>query len=803
MQVAKQLLYLVTFLLIPALGFGQHSLEGKVFTSNGEPLENVAIVLMPDGIGVSSAADGSFLFENLSDGNYRLQLSFLGYGFLEKEIRIEGKNQDLSLVMNALAFTMDELVVRSTRATSRTPMTYSDLKAPEIAKQNLGTDVPFLLRWSPSAIVTSDAGAGIGYTGIRIRGTDPTRINVTINGIPLNDAESQGVFWVNMPDFSSSTESVQIQRGVGSSSNGGSAFGATINLNTSKVKEGAYAGINTTFGSFNTFRINVEFGTGLLKEGFTFDGRLSKITSDGYIDRASSDLDAYYLSAAYVGDRSLLRFNTFSGHEITYQAWNGVPADLIDDRETRTFNSAGAEKPGEPHDNEVDDYRQTHYQLIYNQQVSPFTNANISLHYTQGAGFFEQYKADQDLSNYGLNSSAEFENPDLIRRRWLDNDFYGFVYGFQHHKNKVDFTLGGGYNIYEGRHFGEVIWSEFAFGLDPSKPYYDNDARKTDFNIYGKLSYTLKPKLDAYLDLQWRRIGYEFLGFDLNGNNVTQTDDLSFFNPKAGLYYQVSEKSNAYASLAIANREPNRNDYVESSPQSRPRPERLYNVELGYKTGSEKSRLEVNAYYMYYEDQLAINGQINDVGAFTRTNIDESYRLGLELAGGFSISKTLALESGLTLSRNKVKTYEEFVDVYLSDGGYEQARILHENTDLSFSPSFMGNLGLVLRPSLGEKQDLELSLLGKYVGEQYLDNSSDSDNVLDPYFFSDLRINYTLKEFLGQEIAVTLLVQNLFDALYETNGWSYRYRLDEVQLLDRGYYPQAGRNFLLGLSLKF
>lgn len=804
----RQLLLLVVFYVFPLFAFTQSVIKGRVFTPDDGPLANVSVLLTPTDRGAVSSAEGEFRFEELEPGKYVLQLSYLGYQFKEETVWLEADEvREMRLTMVPSAFTLDEMVVRSTRSVENTPMTYTNLSKSDIEEQNLGVDVPYLLRWSPSAIVTSDAGAGIGYTGIRIRGTDPTRINVTINGIPLNDAESQGVFWVNMPDFASSTESIQVQRGVGSSSNGAGAFGATINLNTSRVREQAYAGINTSVGSFNTFKRNVRLGTGLLNDKFTIDGRLSRITSDGYIDRAISDLDSYYLSAAFVGEKSLLRFNTFAGHEITYQAWNGVPADLIDDRDTRTFNSAGTEKPGEPYENEVDNYRQAHYQLIYNQQLSGFTNANISLHYTKGSGFFEQYKADQDLASYGLPIPEEGISPDLVRRLWLDNDFYGAVYALQHQKNRVDLTLGGGYNIYEGGHFGEVIWSEFALGFDPEQPYYDNDARKTDFNIYGKLSYTLQPGLSTYLDLQWRRIGYEFLGFDLNGNNVTQTDDLSFFNPKVGLFYEISPASDAYLSLAVANREPNRNDYVESTPASRPRPERLYDLEAGYNWSGKRGRLEATLYYMYYQDQLALNGQINDVGAFTRTNIPESYRLGLELAAGFQVLDQLALEPGLTLSRNKVTSFTEFVDVYTSDGGYDQVQVEHENTDLSFSPSVLASIGLVFQPLKGlegmENYDLEFSLLNKYVGQQYIDNTSDPDNVLDPYFFTDLRVNFRLHEWLGREIGVTFLVQNVFDALYETNAWSYRYRFDGTPLLDQGFYPQAGRNYLLGLNVGF
>ncbi|MEM6377542.1 MAG: TonB-dependent receptor [Bacteroidota bacterium] len=807
MQLKWQLLAFGIFFIFSAQA--QNSIQGKIINTKNQTLTDVAVVLNPGNQGQTTDDQGNFSFSNLSEGTYNLQFSILGYASQEMKVQVGAQaSQSLNITLQPTAYAMDEMVVQATRAREKTPMAYTNVDKEDLETQNLGQDIPFLLRWTPSAIVTSDAGAGIGYTGIRIRGTDPTRINVTINGIPLNDSESQGVFWVNMPDFASSTESVQVQRGVGTSSNGGAAFGATINLNTGKVEEEASASINTSVGSFNTFRRNVQFSTGVLKDRFSIEGRLSKINSDGYIDRASSDLTSYYLSAAYLADRTMLRFNTFSGHEITYQAWNGVPADLVEDRETRTFNSAGLEKEDEPYENEVDNYRQTHYQMHLNHQFAPNTTGNLSFHYTQGMGFFEQYRADEDLADYGFTEIDQGDfRPDLVRRRWLDNDFYGTVFSLNVNPSKYNFTLGGGYNIYEGRHFGEVIWSELATGLSPEEPYYDNDARKTDFNLYGKLSYPFSTQLEGFLDLQVRQIDYEFLGFDVNGNNVTQDDQLTFFNPKFGFYYDFGQNTSAYASFGVANREPNRNDYVESTINSRPRPERLYDTELGFTQNWKKAAFTANAYYMYYRDQLALNGQLNDVGAFTRTNIDESYRLGLELNAGYQLSDAWRIDAGGTLSRNKVVAFDEFIDVFLDDGGSEQALVQHENTDLSFSPNVIASLGLTWAPFAGkegmENKDFNMSLLSKYVGQQYLDNTSDENNVIDAYFFSDFRLNFTLTDVLTKEIGITLLVQNVFDALYETNGWSYRFRSGGETFVDRGYYPQATRNFLLGLNLKF
>ncbi|NRB62259.1 MAG: TonB-dependent receptor [Saprospiraceae bacterium] len=807
--------FLRTLFVLVALGWcvslsGQCTIYGEVTGPDGEPLLGADIVIPALQLGAVADADGNYEIRNVPVGQHELSVSFLGYASYRQTVVItqtdQRKRVDIDLRPEALD--LGAVTVLSTRANNRTPMTFTNLDRADLTQQNLGQDAPFILRWTPSAVVTSDAGAGIGYTGIRIRGTDPTRINVTINGIPLNDAESQGVFWVNMPDFMSSTSDVQIQRGVGTSTNGAGAFGATINLNTSKVQQEPLAQVNASVGSFNTFKRNVQFGTGLLNDKFTIDGRLSKITSDGYIDRASSDLSSYYLSGAYVSDKALVRFNAFSGHEITYQAWNGVPAELVDDRDTRTFNSAGTEKQGEPYEDEVDNYRQTHYQLLYNQQLDGDWTTNVALHYTIGQGFFEQYKAEQDLADYGLETqTTNGELPDLVRRLWLDNDFYGGVFGANLEREQFTFTLGGGFHIYEGLHFGEIIWSELAEGLIPDERYYENDARKQDANIFARLNYELLPGLRTYLDLQYRGVSYDFIGLNRQGATVDQTAQLSFFNPKVGLQYEWDERTQAYASFAVANREPNRNDYVESTPDSRPQHEQLLDTEVGFKKSFDRGSLEATGYYMYYNDQLVLNGELNDVGASTRVNVDKSYRLGLELVGGYQINDQFRVEGTTTLSRNKINAFRQFVDVFLDDGGFTQEETLFENTDLSFSPSFIGAAEINWTP-IGAQQSssdriLSLSLMSKYVSEQFLDNTSDPNNVINPYFFSDFRIKYTLKNVFAQNIQFTALIQNVFDAMYETNGWSYRYQAGGESFLLRGYYPQAGRNFLFGISVTF
>ncbi|MCB0551884.1 MAG: TonB-dependent receptor [Phaeodactylibacter sp.] len=809
----KFVLAFFTGLLMLSTVQAQCVLSGQVSDKDGQPLVGANVLILETKQGSATNETGAYRIAGLQPGSYTLEVTYIGFEAAWRKVVIQAgqSQQELGIRLEPHAVQVDELIVRATRAGEKAPMTYTNLDAETIEKSNLGQDVPFLLRWTPSAVVTSDAGTGIGYTGIRIRGTDPTRINVTINGIPLNDAESQGVFWVDLPDFTSSAADIQIQRGVGSSTNGAGAFGASINLNTAQLRTQPYAEINGTVGSFNTLKGNLQFGTGLLKDKFTIDGRLSRITSDGFIDRATADLQSYYLSGAFMGKKSSLRFITFSGHEVTYQAWYGVPRDYLDNEELRAFNPAGTEKEGEPHDDEVDDYRQTHYQLLYNNQLNPQWNLNLALHYTMGEGFFEQYKADEPLADYGLDNvilgSEVISTTDLIRRLWLDNDFYGAVYGlnYQSPSRRLDATLGGGFHIYEGLHFGEVTWAEFASNSEKDQRYYENDARKSDFNIFTKFNYQLAPRLNAYLDLQYRRVGYDFLGFNRAGENVDQSVSLDFFNPKAGLYYELSPRSNAYASFAVANREPNRNDYVESTVDSRPEPETLYNTELGYRRNWNQAALAVNLYHMYYRGQLALNGEVNDVGAYTRINIDKSYRIGLELVGGVQLLPGLQLDANATLSRNRVDAFTEFVDVYDADFNWlAQEAIKHEDTDLSFSPDVITGAGLSYEAfRRNPRHDLAFSLLNKYVSRQYIDNTSDKENSIDPYTFSDLRIRYVFRPGFAREVALTLLARNIFDARFETNAWSYRYIYDGTVALDQGYFPQAGRNFLLGVSVGF
>ena len=687
---------------------------------------------------------------------------------------------------------LDEVVVRSTRANAKSAMAFTNVFQSELRKQNLGQDIPFLLNNTPSVVVNSDAGAGVGYTGIRVRGSDATRVNVTINGVPLNDAESQGVYWVNMPDFASSVQSIQIQRGVGTSTNGAGAFGATLNVQTNAYQAEAYAETNATVGSFNTRKINAIFGTGLIKNKFVVDARLSKITSDGYIDRGASDLKSFYVSGGYYGTRSFVRLNVFSGKEITYQSWEGVPESLL--KTNRTFNVY-------TYPNQVDDYQQDHYQLISSHQLGNQWQLNATLHYTKGRGFYEQFKEDDKLSKYALENveigTKIIKKSDIIRRRWLDNDFYGAVWSLDYEgTGKLKTSFGGGWNRYEGKHFGEVIWAQFASTGNIRHRYYDNDASKTDLNVYGKTFYQINQQLNVFADLQVRSVNYTFLGFDNTLKNVDQTASLTFFNPKFGLTYDLNTDASLYASYSIGNKEPNRNDYTESSPRSRPRAEHLADLEIGYKLKKKRVSAGIGGYLMNYRDQLVQTGQLNDVGASTRVNVPESYRAGVELEVSLAISKKLRWAANATFSRNKIQNFTEYLDNF--DTGGQEVRQFSQ-TDIAFSPNMIASSQFVL----AAHKAVELVFFSKYVGAQFMDNTSNDARKLNAFFVNDVRATWSLHPKWVNNITFSLLVNNILNRLYEPNGYTFSYVSEGKTTTENFYYPQAGTNFLAAVRLKF
>jgi iron complex outermembrane receptor protein len=811
----------VFFVFFLSSSWAQYTVKGVLSNKDQETLAFASVYLQDTEYAAVSDDDGVFVLENVKKGDYILKADFLGFETYEANLDVD-KDLFLEIELSGSAFQLNAIEIKGTWAKKDYPFAISNFDEEALQDQNTIADAPYLLQFAPSVVVSSDAGTGVGYTGIRIRGVDPTRINVTVNGIPLNDAESQSVYWVDLPDVMNSVSEVQVQRGVGTSTNGAGAFGATINLNTNKLRLQPYAGLETAIGSFATRKLSVELGTGLLNDRFSIDGRYSLISSDGYVDRAKSALNSYYFSGSRVSDKESLRFNIFSGHEITYQSWFGLPAGFGRfDSINRTYNAAGTDynfDVEEPYDNEIDNYRQTHAQLFWNKAISDRVNVELAGHYTRGNGYYEQFKLGQELADYGIDVEG-VEESDLIRRKWLDNHFFGLVFNTEYRMENSRLLIGGGAHDYIGRHFGEVdtVYSKEVFVSD-NYLYYDNDANKLDMNVYTKYQHRFGD-FSLFGDLQYRLVNYRFLGKNDDGSALDQSVLLHFFNPKFGVFWNISDASRTYASFAVANREPNRDDYTESSVNSRPSPETLYNTEWGYRWQSAVFNAGVNAYYMKYKDQLVLTGKINDVGDYTKVNIPDSYRAGLEFDLNIKLWDALQVGGSLTLSQNKIVSFTEYVDDWDT---YEQIAIEHENTDISFSPPVIAGAELKwdLIRTFSEASDHSLTLIlsDKYVGKQYMDNTMNETASLKAFNYMDARLRYSFNRSWLKNASLEFNVSNLLNSQYSSNGWVYRYKTTSFDPLPydpytmedgEGYYymvglfPQATRHYLLKLRLDF
>lgn len=702
---------------------------------------------------------------------------------------------------------LDEVLVKAVRVSENAPFTQSNLTKEEIEERNLGQDIPVLLNYLPNVVTTSDAGAGVGYTGIRVRGSDATRVNVTVNGIPLNDSESHSVFWVNMPDFASSTQSMQLQRGVGSSTNGAGAFGASLSLSTNGILENPFAEVAVSGGSFNTLKTNVQFGTGIIESlgdfKAEFNGRISKIVSDGYIDRASSDLKSFYLSASFFNENTLIKAVVFGGHEITYQSWYGLEdKDKLEN--DRTYNPAGEieDEGGNVigfYDNQVDNYKQDHYQLHINHNFESNWVLNAAFHYTYGKGFYEQYKNDRDFSDYDYTpitvDGVLIENTDLVQQKWLDNDFYGTTFSVLKTYDNINLIFGGAYNKYDGDHFGEVIWAKYGSNMIGDR-FYDNTGVKKDFNIYAKADLSINDHWNVFGDLQYRNVDYKVNGVDFGDNgryDIIFNDNHNFINPKLGVNYFM-DNSNFYLSYARGNKEPKRADY---KADNNIKPETLNDFELGWKYNKKEFILNTNLYFMYYKDQLVLTGANDDVGNPIAENIEKSYRLGLEIESTINISNNLQWQPNLALSINKNIDKQAEFDGKLQDFG---------NTDLSFSPNIVAGNKITYEPI----NNLNINLLSKFIGEQFMSNIEHENSKLESYFVNDLQISYEIKtKKLFKSITFSGLVNNIFNVKYVSNGYFYTY--DDTwsdpntvtTITGTGYYPQATANFLLGATFRF
>ena len=740
-----------------------------------------------------------------------LRLSFL---LLANSIGLQAQNQSKVSFKDQdslSTITLEEVKLTGIKAKDNTPVTFTNVSKKDIASRNLGQDIPILLNYLPAVVTTSDAGAGIGYTGIRVRGSDATRVNVTLNGIPYNDAESQGTFWVNLPDFASSVEQIQLQRGVGTSTNGSAAFGASLNVETSGIQQNAFSSLSSSLGSFNTFKNTFQFSTGMLNDHFSFSGRLSKINSDGYIDRAASNLDAYFFQAAFQDENTLIKALIFGGHEITYQSWYGVDAETL--VSNRTYNPAGEiyDNNGNLtgfYDNQVDDYTQDHYQFHWDEKINAFWSSSVGLNYTYGRGFYEEYNDvwyNENIS-FGGDTSFDYlqiqpftigettvESTENISQKWLDNDYYVLTLGLNYQTAETTINFGGLYSRYIGDHFGNLLWGQTIGASAPNHRFYENQGVKTEGSFFAKATQQLGSKLTGFLDLQIRGIDYKVEGTISGPDNFDVDDQFTFFNPKAGLTYTLSQKQNIYFSYAKAQREPNRTDYENGSPK----PEKLNDFELGWRINNEKVRVQSNLYWMEYQDQLVLTGAIDEVGAPIRQNVGKSRRVGLEVDATIQLADQWLLKPNLALSSN------QNLDFYFKRDGVLQSL---GKTQLAYSPGVVAGNALVFAPSTR----FQVGLLSKYVGKQYMSNIDSENSTLPSYFVSDINFVFTWQPNRWiKEIQWLTTVNNIFNFKYESNGYFYTYDDDwstsgQITTIEgAGYYPQAGIHFLSGVTLTF
>jgi len=792
----------VMLILVLQLSAQKFTLKGKLTDDSGEILVGASVQIKGTFLGATTNRLGYYQFSNLEQGEYQLVFSFLGYENQEQTLNLDG-DKEINVTMKAKALISEEVIVKATRASENAPIAQTTIKKDDVQKMNVLADIPYQLELTPSLVASSEAGAGVGYSSFRIRGTEMSRINVTVNGVPLNDAESQGVYFVNMPDFTSSVNSIQIQRGVGTSTNGAASFGASVNFQTLTMEPKPYAQISSSVGSFNTFKENISVGTGLLNNKFTFDARYSKLNSDGYIDRGFSNHESIYLSGAYFGEKDMLKAVAIIGKQQTGITWWGVPEDKMET--DRTFNPAGeyVDDNGNTqyYDGQTDNYWQNHYQLLYSREINKNLNVNASLHATTGKGYYQQYKAGESFADYGLPADTIHQTSDLIRQKWLDNIFYGANANLNYHKGNIDATIGIAGNNYDGDHFGKIKWAKYNNGIPHDYEWYTNKGTKTDLSSFVKFSYAITESLSAFVDVQVRDIKYTMDGLDDDLVSLDQNNHWTFVNPKAGVNYQINQQQRVYLSYAMANREPARADLKEALKNGGtelPKHETLNDVELGYQIRQKKFIVGLNAFYMLYHNQLVNTGELNSVGYPIMTNVDNSYRVGIELTYGIQITKYINWDANFTYSQNKIKDYVEYA---WHDAGYI-AKELGE-TNISYSPDVVASSRINFKMT----EAWNLHLTSKYVGKQYFDNTSSEQRKLDAYFINNIGLDYSQKIKDGPILSLHFVVNNVLDEVYSSNAyggnWYEGTGENEVEKSWKYYYPQAGRNFMVKVALTF
>lgn len=802
----KNLISTVALLGITLSVSAQHQLSIKVIDNSTKKSLQGASIMLSNRVSKKSDQNGIAKFSDLVEGKYDLIVSYLGYSIEKKQINLLD-NRSIEINLDPSRIKTEEVIVQATRAKNNSSTTYKNLSKEDIAKNNFGQDIPYLLDQTPSVVIGSDAGAGIGYTSMKIRGSDNARINVTLNGIPLNDAESMGSFFVNLPDFASSTESIQIQRGIGTSTNGAGSFGASLNIQSNTLEKDAYVELNNSYGSYNSWKNTLKIGSGLLNNKFAFNVRLSRILSDGYIDRASSNLKSFYVDGGYYSDKQILKAIVFSGKEKTYQSWYGTPEPRLNndiagmqdyaindgytELETQNLLNSGRTYNKYLYKNQTDNYTQTHHQLHYTNFINEKLTFNGALHYTRGAGYYEEFRPEDAFSKYNLPpviiGTDTITKTDLVRRRWLDNYFYGTTFSFNYNPSQaLKLTWGGAVNQYKGDHYGEVIWAKYASTSNLGDKYYLNDATKNDISTFLKADFTLDNWL-LFADVQYRNIFYKVKGDDDKIKGMDFERKFNFLNPKVGFTYLINEHANWYASYAYASKEPVRNDFVDIKGNN-PKPEKMQDIELGYRFRNDAFNIGTNFYGMFYKDQLIPTGALNDVGSALRMNIPDSYRVGLEFDAAWKISNQFGWKATAGLSQNKIKNYTD-----------ETSGEFIKKTNIALSPATVLSSEFTYAPL----PSLQIALLSKYISRQYLDNSSAKERSINSSFVNNVRASYSFSVLGVKNIDLGLTINNILNEKYETNGYTWGYMDGDSRKYFNFYYPQATTNYMLSLNVKF
>ena len=809
-MVSKISVLILMAMLVSVTISGQRNsgiISGRVTDENGMPMAGASVIAIQAGAGVATDNEGRFALRGLNNGTYSLRISFTGYETLDTLVVLSG-TAVIDASMREALYVAGEVIVRGSRAGARTPMAHTTVGSDELRERDMTRDMPYLLALTPSVVETSDAGTGIGYTSLRIRGTDASRINITLDGIPLNDSESQQVFWVDLPDLASSTGSIQVQRGVGTSTNGAGAFGASVNISTATPPAEAGAAADISYGSFSTSRLTAKAWTGMLADRFSMMVRASQIKSDGFVDHSKADITSAMVSGIWSAPSDMIRFNVITGSQKTGISWWGVPAEILPDN--RRYNPAGEYTDNNGvtryYEDETDVYAQNHYHIFHTHLFPGRVSLNTGLHLTTGRGYYEEQKSDRDPEEYGITGFLPYEpsitETDMVQRKWLDNLFYGVVWSLLKQGSVAEWTLGGALNRYDGDHFGNILWMEYPGNIIPGYEWYRNNGLKDEVNVYGKINTAVSATVNAFIDLQMRNIRYRFEGPDDDLRDLGGTHSFLFFNPKAGLFWSNGSGSEAFVSAAVAHREPTRADYKDAAgdPAATPGRERLTDFEGGYTFSRSGYALGVNLYYMWYRDQLVPTGKISTTGYPIMTNVPESYRTGVELSGSFKPSHAVSLKVNTTISRSRIREFRNYYYNYNTDDWSEEYLFADLGTvDIAYSPRVTGSAELEINPV----KNLSFSMTGKYVGRQYFDNTMSPDRTIDPYFVSNLSASYGIKIRREGELTLRFIVNNLFNTLYENNAYGGMWTEDGAEKTWAYYFPQAGINYTAGISLSF